>query len=214
MKRSTIRFLYCLAAGVIAAALADPLVERASNAGLFGPGNYTDHSTIDVLPTLILGALFALWFLVVRLRAACVSRAAIGCWLHASNRLLAPRAVVRLLPAVFALQLVTLYVMETIEQQIVAGHVLGGTIWLGAPVAIALSIHALFCAAIALSIAWVLRVLAHAALQIVRLVLELATFVRDELVSACLHFEPPHIRRYAASVPCRICERGPPFVLG
>jgi hypothetical protein len=44
-----------LCSAVLAAAIADPLVEFASNAGWFGPGNFTDRSNLDVGPVFALG---------------------------------------------------------------------------------------------------------------------------------------------------------------
>jgi hypothetical protein len=136
MLRSVGQGLFGAVAGISAAALADPLVEAASNAGCFGRGNFTDHSMLDVLPAALTAALLALLYVVVR------ARAALGA------PLAAPRVrFVTTLPAVFAAQLGALYAMETLEQIAVTGHVLGGALWLGAPVAIALALHALVCVA-------------------------------------------------------------------
>ena len=49
----------------MAAAIADPLVEFASNAGWFGAGNFTDHSNLDVVPALFAGVALlrnCIWF--------------------------------------------------------------------------------------------------------------------------------------------------------
>src|SRR5208283_1357179 len=58
MNATAIQVLFCGTVAILAAALADPLVEFASNAGLFGGGAFTDHSMLDVLPALIAGGLF------------------------------------------------------------------------------------------------------------------------------------------------------------
>lgn len=54
-------------------------------------------------------------------------------------------SVRKLLPLIFAAQLATLFIMETLEQRIVLGHVQGGTIWLGGPVLVSLCLHAIGC---------------------------------------------------------------------
>jgi hypothetical protein len=47
-QKRTIRAWFCLAAALVAASITDPLVEFASNSGMFGPGSFTDHSNQDV----------------------------------------------------------------------------------------------------------------------------------------------------------------------
>ena len=64
-----IRFWFCLAAAVIAAAIADPVVEFASNHGAFGAGNFTDHSSLDVVPALIAGLIAAALAVGLRVRS-------------------------------------------------------------------------------------------------------------------------------------------------
>ena len=76
MKPASIRFWYGIAAAVIAAAIADPMIESASNAGWFGPGILTDHSNLDVLPALICGAIFVACFLTLRVRRDALARLA------------------------------------------------------------------------------------------------------------------------------------------
>src|SRR5262249_25040176 len=51
----SVRLWFSLAVAVIASAIADPLLEAASNAGIFGNAHYTDHSNLDVLPALAVG---------------------------------------------------------------------------------------------------------------------------------------------------------------
>jgi hypothetical protein len=112
--------------------MADPLVEWASNAGRFGPGNFTDHSTADVVPALLVGVLFVATHLWLRVRRA-LTRGPASDLLRASRQAIGG-GVLRLLPLVFAIQMLVLYCMETSEQIAVVGHPLGGMIWLGGPV--------------------------------------------------------------------------------
>ena len=214
MTHARVRFWFCIAVALIAAAVADPLVELASNAGLFGPGDFTDHSNWDVLPTLAIGLSFAAFYVALRVRQMLdFARQRVSCWLNASPNALAGRTLFGLLPAVYATQIATLYVMETTEQLVVRGHVLGGTIWLGGPIAISLAVHALFCVAATFCIGWILRLLAQTALRIVRLVLALGTYVLRNAGPVHFACEARVVHRYASPVPCRIGERGPPLVL-
>ena len=121
-----------------AATLADPLVESASNAGLFGgaisPTTVPSTSCPPARPPRCSqSSTCSCGRARTSLRARCAWRAC---------------ASVPLFSAIFAAQLVVLYAMETSEQIAVAGHALGGTVWLGAPVAVALALHALACALI------------------------------------------------------------------
>jgi hypothetical protein len=144
MRAGAARLLFCLAAAVTAAALADPLVEGLSNHGVFGAGRFTDHSNADVLPALgaalILGALFV--FSLVRRAVPSSGSGHARAWLRDSRVAVGSRSAVHLFPATFALQLVTLFGAETLEQIAVAGHPLGGSVWLGGPVLVSLGMHA------------------------------------------------------------------------
>lgn len=144
MRAGAARLLFCLAAAVTAAALADPLVEGLSNHGVFGTGRFTDHSNADVLPVLAAGLVLAALFVfsVVR-RAMPSSRAGYArAWLRDSRAAIRSRSAIHLFPVAFALQLVTLFGAETLEQVAVAGHPLGGSMWLGGPVLASLGLHA------------------------------------------------------------------------
>lgn len=156
------RLGFCVAVGVIAAAIADPIVEYASNAGWFGAGNFTDHSNLDVVPALLAGvALFGLYLF----RKAPALVAARG-----SERLLG------LLPAAFAVQILALYVMETSEQIVVWHHAFGPTVWLGAPAPIGIAIHALMCVGVVLAMRRSRRALAVTTLRVIALIQAIATF--------------------------------------
>jgi hypothetical protein len=157
-KHASIRLWFCVAAAVIAAAIADPLVEGASNAGWFGPGSYTDHSNLDVLPTLALGALLVVLYFVLRVRRDL---------LEASDDAL-HTTVGRLLAPIFGLQIALLASMETLEQIAVDGHSLGRTVWLGGPVWFGLSVHAAVCVAVSFGLAKILHAWASTTVRIIR----------------------------------------------
>ena len=203
MKRASVRFWFALAAAVVAAALADPCIEAISNAGVFGSGRLTDGSNLDVLPALVMGFGLLGVLLVVRVR---------GELLRASGDALRG-GIARLLPAVFAMQLGVLYVMETLEQLAVAGHTMGGTVWLGGPPAFSLAVHALFCAAAAYALASLVHVLARHTVRAIRHM--------RAIVERCIHGRAPTIVRAweapviarSAPVLCRIGNRAPPLAI-
>jgi hypothetical protein len=69
-----IRAWFCIAAALVAASVADPLVEFASNRGVFGPGSFTDHSNRDVLPALCAGLAFGAVYVLLRARSILARR--------------------------------------------------------------------------------------------------------------------------------------------
>jgi hypothetical protein len=154
---------FCAVTAVIAASTADPIVEFCSNAGLFGPGHYTDRSNLDVVPALLAGLSLLLLYL-VRRAPAIVSARGVS-W----NVGYSP-------PAIFVLQLAAVYLMETAEQFVVYGHPLGPTIWLGAPPLISLTIHAAIGIAVTFAIVRWRRTLAATTLRVIRLIRAIATF--------------------------------------
>ncbi len=197
MKRHSNGVGFCAAAAVIAAAVADPIVEFCSNAGYFGSGALTDHSNLDVVPAFLAGAALLAFYMVRKARAILEIR-------------VAPSRLVAVLPAIFALQILTLYTMETGEQLVVWGHTLGAAVWLGGPLPISLAIHAAMCLTIAYSLARSKRMLAATTLRVIGLIRAIATF-------AATPPEPPAARRFEqicfkrlAPVLCAIGERAPP----
>jgi hypothetical protein len=207
-----VRFGFCTAIAVIAAAIADPLVEFASNAGWFGPGLFTDHSNLDVAPALIIGVLLLAAYLVLKARAALANGSGRDrdLWREAGHAL--GSGVWRLMPAIFGLQMLTLYAMETAEQYAVWGHSLGPTIWLGGPLPVSLAVHAIICVAVAATIARWVRALTATTLRFIRLIRALATFAPQPAGSLASRRRDSISFRRPAPVLCRIGERAPPFV--
>jgi hypothetical protein len=188
---------FCVAVAVIAAAVADPIVEFASNAGWFGPGVFTDHSNLDVVPALLAGVGLLAVFMVRKARAILAGEALAN-------------GVAPMLPCIFVLQIATLYAMETAEQLIVWHHQLSPTVWLGGPLAISLAIHASICFAVTFAIARSRRTLAATTLRVIRLVQAIATIA--------VHAEQPFAGRLNGDVCfkrfspvlCATGERAPP----
>jgi hypothetical protein len=209
LTRGALRVWFCLAVGVIAAAIADPLVEFASNAGWLGAGNFTDHSYGDVVPALVAGV--ALTAVVVALR---VRRAMLGCGaapglLRASRYALRP-GIARLLPFAIAIQLCALFVMETAEQVAVFGHALEGTVWLGGPLLLSLAVHAAICTLVAFAIARAVSALTETTLRVIRRVRDLAAFPVHGARPIGLRGLQSEAFDLTWPVVCRIGERAPP----
>jgi hypothetical protein len=197
MAKITVRWGFCAALAVISAALADPLAEFASNAGWFGRGSFTDHSNLDVVPALVAGVGLMTLYLIRKARLLVAGGAF-------------PRGVAPMLPAILLLQVLALYGMETCEQLVVDGHVLGPAVWLGAPPLISLTIHAAICAAVSLWFGRSIRTLAATTLRVIRLIRAIATFaVRSSGVPARRVFDARSFKELAP-VLCSIGERAPP----
>jgi hypothetical protein len=209
-----IKIWFCAAVALIAASIADPLVESASNAGWFGPGNFTDHSTWDVMPVLLAGLLFVLLHLCLRVRSSLVEPRPARPWLTLAAVALGP-SVLRLVPFIGAAQIGVLYLMETIEQRVVFGHVLGGTLWLGGPVLLSLAVHAAFCVLVAVTASVALRVLADATTRLVRFV-HAITAARVRIAGeACFFVIDINAGRRSAAALGHIAQRAPPaFAIG
>jgi hypothetical protein len=199
LNRTSVRLGFCAAIAVIAAALADPIVEFASNAGCFGAGRFTDRSNVDVAPAIAVGAALLVWYLVAKAHVVLAGRAL-------------PRRIAPLLPIVFGLQMTALWAMETTEQLALYGHVIAPEVWLGGPPAYSLAIHGLICAVVTFIVARSLRRLAVTALRVIELIR--ATVTRR---GCNLEWRPARCLqdrsfKKRAPVLCRIGERAPPLL--
>jgi hypothetical protein len=207
---TAVKVWFCLTVATVSASIADPLLESASNAGVFGPGNFTDHSNWDVVPALAAAFIFAALHCFLRARILLKPGQPAENLLHFSEAVIGP-SLTRLLPVILATQLAVLYVMETSEQIIVYGHVLGGSLWLGGPPIVSLAIHAAFCVTLAFASASLLRVLAGAAAHFVLLVEAFASLQARTYRGVFA----THVASMEAVLPLpvlgRYLERGPPI---
>lgn len=168
--------IFCLAAAVAAAAIIDPIVERMSNAGVFGAGSFTDRSNLDVIPAISVACGLSLLFVCLSAWRLLSHKSYAPEWVRASSRAVNRHSAFAFAGPVFVTQLGVLFVMETLEQIVVAGHPMGGLIWLGGPTAVSLLLHAAGCVAstwllwralhwsagtLAQAICWALRILAQ-----------------------------------------------------
>lgn len=166
-------WLFRMAVAVAAAAVADPLIERLSDTGIFGPGRFTDNSTIDVIPALLVALCLGTLFVIVSSRRMLGRTSYPPAWLRRCAVEIDSESVRCMLPAIFILQLVALFGMETLEQIATSGHPLGGTVWLGGPVAASLLGHALSCVVFAWALFRGLHWAARSIVRAVRIALEI-----------------------------------------
>src|SRR5579884_4132378 len=197
MRAGVARSLFCLAAAVTAAALADPLVEALSNRGVFGAGRFTDQSNADVGPALLAGLFFAALFV-----AGLVRRAL----LRATRAAIASRSTLRFFPATLALQIATLYGTETLEQLVVKGHLLGGTVWLGGPLGASLLLHAAVGLVVLAVLARLLDWVAHAIVEVIVLLRRLV--LAWDALSPVPPFAPWSVAPAGADEPMLAALRG------
>jgi hypothetical protein len=170
VKNTSIRGVFICTAALLAAVLGDAVVEGVSNAGILWHGHYTDQSSLDLVPVLVLAAIGGVITLglFVRRHLAPGLAPTMRALLLSTSKFLAPREIARLLPAILALQMLVLFGMETAEQFVVYGHTFGGTLWLGGPIAASLFVHALLTAGCAFSISSAVTAVANALTRIVK----------------------------------------------
>lgn len=213
MSCSAIRSIFVCAVAFLGALCGDALVEGLSNSQLLWHGDYTDRSSADLVPMAIVAGLTAVVVL------ALLWRHRLGGWkpatrvlVRSASRALSAQAVARLLPVVYALQLLTLFCMESAEQFLVYGHFFGGTLWLGGPIAVSLAAHALlgvlFAFVLARSLTFGADVLAGIVVRI------LTIFLARSRESIALHIgrsehHGAHVHLWSTPTG----ERGPPTAI-
>jgi hypothetical protein len=208
------RIPFLVAVALLAAAMGDALVESISNTGIFGT-RYFDNNHLSIVPTLIAG--FVLACEVAAARCAAVYRHACDArrdWLGDAAACIATRDPLQDVPLVFALQLIALFAMESTEQLVFGGRLLGGTVWLGGPILVGLALHALIALACTFLLGWSMRGIAAAfasfvatALAYIAITLSragAATTRRRRDAVTSLRSQSPHARQ--------IGERAPPLL--
>jgi hypothetical protein len=200
-QNRTIRAWFCIAAALVGASTADPLVEFASNSGRFGPGSFTDHSNQDVLPALAAGLALGAVYVFLRARRTLAAH---------DGALVRTIGVRSLLPCVFAIQIALLYGMETVEQFVVAGHSLGGTIWLGGPPLASLGVHAAICVLTTLLMARLTRFLSRKAVTLAARIVAAIGLAPRSPAMLFLRVSQRADERRLAPLRRRIGERAPP----
>jgi uncharacterized protein YacL len=190
--------LFGLAVAAVSAALGDIVVESLSNHAVFGPGHFTDGSTVDVVPAAIIGFVFFGAFLWRRVRDA----------LRKISAMISSRTIARMLPAIFAMHMLLLFFMETLEQWLVLGRFLGGTIWLGGPTTASLALHVVICIPVALLGLAAARFLEPRAVRLIRTLLASAAFPVTAPVVRVRSTCPERQSRW--TLLHEVAKRGPP----
>jgi hypothetical protein len=205
---------FLIAVALLAAALGDAVVESISNTGIFGP-RYFDNNHLSIVPTLIAGGVLALEVAAARC-AALYGRVldARRDWLGAAAASIATHPPLRDVPAVFVMQLVALFAMESSEQLIYGGKLLGGTAWLGGPVLFSLALHALLALGCTFLLGWTMRGIAAAFASFVAtaIVCDAITLPREGPICARARREAPAFTRTQSPHARQIGERAPPFL--
>ncbi len=211
MKHSSIYGVFVCAVALFAAVLGDVVVEGISNAQIFWRGNYTDRSSLDLLPVFVLAvaALIATQGLAVLAQKSETGLSARALILSTSRALM-PRDIARLLPAIFALQVLVLFSMETAEQVVVYGHAFGGALWLGGPIVMSLTIHALFSVSAAFGLSIALSALGETITRIVKCIF--ARFVACARLTI-VTLPKRIVFALALIVTESLVERGPPVLI-
>jgi hypothetical protein len=200
-----------MAVALIAAALADPVVESVSNTGIFG-GHYADNNHLGVIPTLLVGVMLVLEIIALRcLEVLRHSRNGSRDWLVDVARGISKRSPAQDLPYVLGMQLAALFLLESIEQLAVGGKLLGGTAWLGGPLLFSLLLHALVGAGCTFALGSLIRAivrtfasLVRTAIRFIWLAIARATgggsrFAGRE--TPCLRAQSPHVRQIGGRAP-------------
>jgi hypothetical protein len=203
---------FVAAAAVAAAALIDPIVEGLSNWGFFGRGHFTDGSNADVIPALCIAAVLLFVAVVSTARKLFSQEPYPPPWLRRCARELHTTSLVPLIPAIFILQLLSLFAMETVEQILTAGHPFGGFIWLGGPIFISIAMHLLGCVLISMLLSKIVTVSARTVAHILHLAIAVLRKVSLAAPPLRLGFTRALTPR---EEPCRRAPRGraPPFFL-
>lgn len=191
--------------------MANPTMESLSNAGAFGPGNYTDHALVDVFAAIALGAAGSLLWIVFQVRKWLAGSVSLPDWMRRSDLALDLRTLVRLIPAIFVLQIAVLYSMETLEQIAIYGHILGPAIWLGGPALISLLMHLVIGVATTFMLRHGLRQCARAVAIIVCFVARLLIAIGAHTsIAVALARRAPFVAS-SSPLPCLIGKRAPPL---
>jgi hypothetical protein len=211
LKGSMLKAIFCLDAAIAAAAVIDPILESLSNKGVFGAGHYTDRSNLDVVPALCVALALSLVVAIGIARRVLARNCYAPEWLRLSATALEDLALRPLLPAVFILQIAALFTMETIEQVAVAGHPLGGAVWLGGPVAISLALHAIGSVFVTWTIARILQWSGQTLADVVVFVRRLIQTLRAGDVKPLTRIAKAPSLRFLEPVLARLKGRAPPY---
>lgn len=201
------------AVAVSSAALTDPIVERLSNAGVFGNENFTDRSSSNVVPALGIAALLSLAFVALAVRRAFAGHSDAPKWMQTFVSDIGACPLRVHVYSIYVLQIGALFCMESLEQLAVNGHLLGGAVWLGAPALCSLLLHLLGCIAVTWMLSRLLSTFTRTIVEVVRGAIDvLFRLMRDPQAPVVLHYHSlpaPRIQLYSR----QLHERAPPLAV-
>jgi hypothetical protein len=207
------RWLFLVTVAIVAAAIADPIVETIANTHVFG-GKYRDDNHLGIVPTLLAGSVLFGVTVAIRFFESW-RRGRTGAserdWLADAARDACSRRPTDDLPWILVLQVAALFAIESCEQLAGGGRLLGGIAWLGGPPVFALATHALLGVACTFGLAafmrGVVRTLAslvHAALAFIWLLharRSTERFGRGARSSRHARAQAPHVRQIGGRAP-------------
>ncbi len=208
------RLPFLATVALIAAALGDPLVETISNTGIFGRGYY-DNDHASVVPTLVVGSVLAIVMIVRRTLALLRAAPESGQWPIEMARYISARSPIQDLPYVLVIQFIALFGMESAEQILLGGKLLGGLVWLGGPLWFSLFVHVAIGTVCTVAIARAMRAIVTHCATLVVSALEYkldafsrenaALFIRRDGESARFRIQVLHVHQLG--------ERAPPLLI-
>ncbi len=213
------RWPFLVTVALVAAAIADPIVETIANTHVFG-GSSRDDNHLGIVPTLLAGSvLFAVTVAIRffetwrrgRARASNVTND--RDWLADAARETCSRPPASDLPRILVLQLAALFVLESCEQLAGGGRLLGGTAWLGGPPVFALATHALVGLACTLGLAAFMRGVVRTLASLVHAALAYMWLLRTRAAAGRFGRGARNARRPRAQAPHarQIGGRAPPL---
>jgi hypothetical protein len=207
------RLPFLMAAALVAAAFGDWFVESLSNTGIFGAA-YHDDNHLSVVPTMLTGLIVVLE--IAAFRFLQVWRSAPGrsrSWIAAAASDLTTHKPVEDFACVFVLQIAAVFAMENAEQLLAGGRLLGGTVWLGAPLAASLAMHAFIGLSCVLLLRRLMRLLIDAFVSLAHIALGFIFIAREcESSGAFVRRRRDPERRSTVSAPARhVGGRAPPL---
>lgn len=208
------RVPFVIAVALVAAAIADPLVETIANTGMLGRG-YSDNDHASVVPTLLVGSMLLLLAIAARCLGlvcrACVYRR----WVAGIARHLSARPALADLPYIVLLQFVALFIMESCEHLLYDGRLAGGIAWLGGPIWFSIATHLLIGLLCTILAARAVRTIVRRCAALVSIALDFilcALGISDASLFAPRRHEAT--RRYVQPFHVRqVGQRAPPLLL-
>jgi hypothetical protein len=213
------RWPFLVTVALVAAAIADAIVETIANTHVFG-GSYRDDNHLGIVPALLAGSVLFAVTVAIRFfetwrrgRGRASGGASERDWLADAARETCSRPPTNDLPRILVLQLVALFVLESCEQLVGGGRLLGGIAWLGGPPVFALATHAIVGIICTLTLAAFMRSVVRGLASLVHAAFAFIWLLRTRGSSKRVDRGARHSRRPRAQAPHvrQIGGRAPPL---